>query len=203
MLFLCALAEHVRRFLARVIELVVRAVAHEQIRVGDVAEQPGAHGGDCGLGIAQHALVRLALKADIRIVLLAVGVVLTENVVADALLAHPQQMVVIAREVLALQAKADFKLPGVALLERMDGMNVVRQLVKRHPNPADEAVCEREGRVVSEAEHIKPGVQRGFDIGFIRADGVLAAGCVRVKIMLHNCSLQKDAPTHVDGASFA
>ena len=112
-------------------------------------------------------------------------------------------MVVIAREVLALQAKADFKLPGVALLERMDGGDVIRQLVKRHPNSADETVCEREGRVVSEAEHIKPGVQRGFDIGFIRADGVLAAGCVRVKIMLHNCSLQKDAPAHVDGASFA
>ena len=64
-------------------------------------------------------------------------------------------------------------------------MDVVRQLVKRHPNSADEAVCERKGRVVSEAEHIKPCVQRGFDIGFIRADGVLAAGCVRVKIMLH------------------
>ena len=46
-------------------------------------------------------------------------------------------------------------------------------------------------------------VDGGFDIGFIRADVVLAAGCVRVKIMLHNCSLQKDAPAHVDGASFA
>lgn len=70
-------------------------------------------------------------------------------------------------------------------------MDVVRQLFKRHPNPADEAVCERKGRVVSEAEHIKPGVQRGFNIGFIRADGVLAAGCVRVKIMLHIAPCKK------------